>query len=126
MIKRIMILGAAFATAANAQTERLIKVYEMPSGTTFLDMNTVQDVGTSKRFWEVEKLTVPDKYRVVLKRTYSEIDCNARMRTQRAYVDYDAQGTVVASDSSLDKPAQWRPIVPGSNGDLIRFLICKR
>lgn len=118
---------ATVPATAYAQAENLTKVYEMPNGeVTYLDLNSVQVVGTSKRYWEVTKLPAPDQYRVVLRRTYMEVDCNARMRAQRAFVDYDAQGAVVASDSSLDRPVQWRPIVPGSNGELVRLIVCSR
>lgn len=110
---------------AQAQAENLTKVYEMSNGEeTYLDLNSIQIVGTSKRYWQVTKLPEPDQYRVVVRRTYMEVDCNARMRAQRAFVDYDAQGAVVASDSLLDRPPQWRPIVPGSNGELVRLIVC--
>jgi len=99
----------------------------MPNGDLwFVDVNSIQTVGTSKRYWEVEKLALPDKRGVSIRRTYMEIDCHARMSAQRAFVDYDAQGKVVMSDSSLDRPANWRPIVPGSNGELIRMVVCNR
>lgn len=127
MVKCIFVAAIAIATAASAQAENLIKIFEMNNGdTTFVDVNSIQSVGSSKRFWQVEKLATPDKYSVVLRRTYMEFDCNAKMRTQRAYVDYDTRGAVVASNSSLDRPGEWRPIVPGSNGELIRLIVCSR
>ncbi len=125
LLSLIAILAAP--VTASAQAENLLKVYDGANGEiTFVDINSIQVVGTSKRYWVVTKLPAPDKYRVVLQRTYMEVDCNARMRAQRAFVDYDAQGTVVYSDSSLDKPAQWRPIVPNSNGDIVRLIVCNR
>lgn len=127
MKKYVALAAVVFAAAASAQTENLLKVSEGANGeVTYLDVNSIQAVGGSKRYWVVDKLAAPDQYRVVLRRTYVEVDCNARMRTQRAFVDYDAQGAVVASDSSLDRPGQWRPIVPGSRGELIRAIVCNR
>jgi hypothetical protein len=124
MIRHVLLATLLFSTEARAQTETLIKAYEYGGDTTFIDISSIQTVGTSKRYWVVTKLAAPDQYRVVLRRTFVELDCNARMEAQRAFVDYDAQGSVVASDSSLDRPAHWRPIVPGSNGDLSRAIVC--
>ena len=125
-LKLLLSAALVLGIPAPVQAENLLKVSETPEETSFVDLDSIQLAGTSKRFWEVERLAFPDKYRVVLRRTYVEIDCNARMRAQRAYVDYDAQGTVVYSDGSLDTPARWRPIVPGSRGELIRLIVCNR
>jgi hypothetical protein len=115
------------SATAQDQPESLLEVYKMPNGeVTYLDLNSVQTVGASKRYWVITRLATPDNYGVVLRRTYMEVDCNARMRAQRAFFDYDADGAVVASDGSLDRPAQWRPIVPGSNGELVRQIVCNR
>jgi len=118
--------GVTVPPSVQAQAESLTKVYETSNGeVTYVDSGSVQTVGSSKRYWEVTKLPVPDQHRVVLRRTYFEVDCNARMSAQRAFVDYDEQGTVVASESWLDQPVRWRPIVPGSNGEVVRLLICR-
>ena len=108
-----------------AQDEDLILAFSRADGShTYIDKNSIQKTGNSIRYWEVTKFASPNKYNVIVQRTFMEIDCNARMRAQRAFVDYSPSGEVVASDNTLNEAPRWRPIVPGSNGEIIRRMVC--
>jgi len=105
-----------------------VRVFEIDSGTSYVDTSTLKNNGDRRIFLQREELKAKDDYPIKSWQGIWEYDCSKgqfRGRSISIYSGSSASGNIIFSSPEVDT-APWTDVPIGSGADVIRNFVCAR